>query len=156
MSRHGYSDDADNEGGALAMWRGRVASSIRGKRGQVMLRELRDALDSMPEKRLVSRLLQTKDGECCTLGRLAQVKGLDLTEHEHDDEYELAELNETLAVTFNVAECLVQEIEYENDECGRCVPGGSGNRWREETPEERWERMRRWVAKRIKEPTDGE
>ena len=48
MSRSGYSDDIDDNW-AHIMWRGRVASSIRGKRGQAMLRELLAALDAMPE-----------------------------------------------------------------------------------------------------------
>lgn len=136
MSRHGYHDDLDQQD--LAMWRGRVASAIRGKRGQKMLRELRDALDSMPEKRLVGRQLQTKQGDCCALGRLAQTKGIDYTEYESDDEDDLSELNPDMAVAFDVAECLIQEVEYENDEGG----------WRE-TPEQRWERMRRWVERQI-------
>lgn len=136
--RHGYVDDLDNWD--QIRWRGRVASAIRGKRGQKMLAELRDALDAMPTKRLVSRQLQTKQGECCALGCLAAAKGKDLTEHEDDDDCDLQELNGELAATFDVAECLIQEVEYENDE-GAC----------QETPEQRWTRMRRWVGKRLGE-----
>lgn len=73
MSRSGYSDDCEN----VAMWRGQVASAIRGKRGQTMLRDL----------------------------------------------------------------VLAQEVMYENDEGG----------WRpNETPEERWARVRNWAAKQIR------
>lgn len=139
MSRHGYSDDLEPQD--IAMWRGRVMSAIRGKRGQKMLRELAAALDSMPIKELVACQLQSKDGDCCTLGRLAQAKGLDLTEHADDDEYELAELNAGLAAMFDVAECLVQEVEWANDECGG-----------DETPAKRWERMRRWVDRHLAKP----
>lgn len=135
MSRSGYSDDLEQQD--LAMWRGRVASAIRGKRGQKMLRELRDALDSMPEKRLVSRQLQTKDGACCALGRLAQVRGRDLTEHADDEESDLRELNPELADLFDVAECLVQEVENENDEAYV------------NTPEQRWTYMRKWVDAKL-------
>ena len=93
MSRHGYTDDAEN----VAMWRGRVASAIRGKRGQKMLRELRDALDAMPEKRLVARQLQTAAGECCTLGCLARSKGVDLSEVIDADDDVLHEFGAELA-----------------------------------------------------------
>lgn len=138
MSRHGYVDECDVEAHTIGLYRGQVKSAIRGKRGQAMLRDLLAALDSMPEKRLVSRVLQCADGNCCTLGRLAQVRGVDLTKHEDDDEDDLEELNAELSELFNVSECMVREIEYENDE----------GAWKE-TPEQRWERMRRWVAKRI-------
>jgi hypothetical protein len=43
---------------------------------------------------------------------------------------------EQLADVFGVAHQLVQEIEFENDEY-------------HETPEQRWERMRTWVASLI-------
>lgn len=138
MGRHGYHDDLDQRD--LAMWRGRVASAIRGKRGQAMLRELRDALDSMPEKRLIARVLQTKAGECCTLGRLAAVKGMDYTEYE-DDECAQQDLRDDLSVGLNVSACLIQEVEYENDE----------GAW-EETPEQRWTRMRAWVERQLAKP----
>lgn len=148
MSRHGYTDDAEN----FAMWRGRVASAIRGKRGQKMLRELRDALDAMPEKRLVARQLQTAAGECCTLGCLARSKGVDLSEVIDADDDVLHEFGAELADRLDVAECLIQEIEYWNDECGeRAVTTGPGAwHWVHETPEERWTRMRAWVEKHIK------
>lgn len=143
MSRHGYQDDIDQKD--FAMWRGRVASAMRGKRGQKMLRDLRDALDAMPEKRLVSRVLQTSDGDSCALGRLASYKGHDLTKHEGDDESDLFDLNTELAGLFNVAECLIQEVEYMNDDGAY-----------KETPEQRWERMRRWVDRHIAQPPHAE
>jgi hypothetical protein len=45
MSRSGYSDDLDPL--ALGRWRGRVASAMRGKRGQAFLREMLAAMDAM-------------------------------------------------------------------------------------------------------------
>jgi len=136
MSRHGYTDDNDQQ--QLAMWRGRVASAIRGKRGQKMIAELRDALDAMPEKRLVAGSLQRKDGDCCAIGCIAKAKGHDYTAHEDDDPCDQEELNSGLAEALNVAECLVQEIEYQNDEGAY-----------KETPEQRWSRMRRWCDRKL-------
>jgi hypothetical protein len=138
MARHGYIDDDDGDG-RIAMWRGRVASAIRGKRGQKMLRELRDALDAMPDKRLVAGTLQAKDGDCCAIGAVCRMRGIDLLEHEDDDPYDLQELNDDIAAKLDVATCLVQEVEYINDEWGD----------HRQTDEARWRIVRNWVEKQI-------
>lgn len=114
------------------MYRGRVASAIRGKRGQSLLIELRDALDALPVKRLIAGEFATESGEVCSLGAVGMkrqwvnLEGIDSEQHD------------VLAKLFNVAECLVREVEWENDEGG----------WNE-TPEQRWQRMRNWVARKI-------
>jgi hypothetical protein len=132
MSRHGYQDECEIDQSDLAMWRGRVMSAIRGKRGQRLLTDLRDALDAMPEKRLVRDVLVAGDGDVCALGcvgKKRRVENLDkLDPADHD----------TLAKTFDVAECLIMEVEFENDDGGY-----------NETPEKRWERMRRWCDRHI-------
>lgn len=129
MNRSGYTDDCDN----LAMWRGRVASAMRGKRGQKLLIDLRAALDAMPEKRLVANDLVETDGEVCALGCVGKARGVaDINTID-------PEAHDVLAERFDVAECLVQEIEYMNDE----------GTWETETPEQRWKRMRDWTEKHI-------
>ena len=55
MSRSGYCDDLDPLD--LGRWRAQVASAIRGKRGQKLLKELLTALDSMPKKELIANEL---------------------------------------------------------------------------------------------------
>lgn len=136
MGRHGYSDDLDQQD--LAMWRGQVMSSIRGRRGQKLLHDLRDALDAMPEKRLITGAL-VRDGEVCAIARVAQVRGVDMTGWENTDDDDGGEDDhDFLAKSLDVSACLVQEIEWANDE-GMY----SG------TPEQRWEYMRKWVEKNI-------
>jgi hypothetical protein len=131
MSRSGYSDDCEN----VAMWRGQVASAIRGKRGQTMLRDLVAALDAMPVKALVAGDLVTDDGCVCALGALGQKRGVNL---DSLDTYDYDELGKA----FDIAHQLAQEVMYENDE---------GGGWRgRETPEERWARVRNWAAKQIR------
>ncbi len=128
MSRSGYVDDCEN----LAMWRGQVASAIRGKRGQAFLRELLEALDGMPEKRLIANELR-KEGAVCALGSVGERRGIDLESldpHDYD----------TLSGVFGIAHQLVQEIEWLNDEAGR-----------HDTPETRWQRIRTWAARNLKE-----
>lgn len=131
MSRSGYSDDLDQW--SLIMWRGQVASAIRGNRGQRMLRDLLAALEALPEKRLITEDLRNEDGEVCTLGALAVVRGMDLgvlDPSEPDD----------VAAAFDIAPQLAREIVFENDE-----------QYRSETPERRYVRMLAWVKAQIRE-----
>lgn len=138
MSRSGYIDDGDDSDYPLALWRGVVASSIRGKRGQRLLRDLLVALDAMPEKRLIANEL-VNDGEVCALGALGVRRGIDMTKLDPEEPDEVA-------AAFDIAPCLAQEIVYENDD------GFWSPNFREaETPEHRWARMRKWVNKRLNE-----
>lgn len=132
MSRACYSDGDDNPDYPLALWRGAVASSIRGKRGQSLLKELVAALDAMPAKRLIAHEL-VKDGECCALGAVALARGQDVSWVD-------PEAYEVVAAQFNISQPLAREIEYENDE---------GFYGINETPENRWTRMRAWAVENI-------
>jgi len=129
MSRSNYSDDCENNW-ELIMWRGRVASSIRGKRGQTMLRDLIKALDEMPEKKLITNALKTEAG-FCALGVLGNKRGVEMDKIDPEDYISVAE-------TFNIAPCLAQEIVYKNDEQYYYL-----------TPEERWNKMRLWVQEKL-------
>lgn len=145
MSRSGYSDDIDNW--ELIKWRGAVASAIRGRRGQAFLREMLAALHAMPERALVREELQVpvtgmpfalKGGGVCAMGAVARMRGVDLTRVDPED-------RDTVAGLMEIPMSLACEIAYENDERG-VIDGG---RWREETAEERFKRMRRWALKRL-------
>lgn len=137
--RSGYSESGDLDQKDLAMWRGRVASAMRGNRGQQLLKDALAALDAMPVKRLIKeKLVVSESGDVCTLGAVAPKRGVaDINEIDPED-------HDTLGKRFNVAPCLIQEIEYENDEAG---PWNNGNG---ETPEQRFERVRKWLVKNIK------
>jgi hypothetical protein len=140
MSRAGYSDDLDPLD--LGRWRAQVASAIRGKRGQAFFRQLIEALDAMPEKRLVTGDLQDDSGCVCTLGALAKHKGADL---EQLDTYDYDDLGQR----FNIAHQLAQEVMFENDEHGTWA--NVDGAWVKETPEMRWQRMRKWAEKQLKD-----
>lgn len=131
MSRSGYNDDCDGDG--YQLWRGAVLSAIRGKRGQKTLRELFSALNRMPVKELIAEELVTKEGAVCALGALGVKRKLDMSEIEPTDPAQVAD-------AFGIAPALAQEIEYENDEAGRS----------NETPAERWVRMRAWVRRQLR------
>lgn len=161
MSRSGYTDEDENN--TFGLWRGAVASAIRGKRGQSMLRELASALDDLPEKRLASESLVNEDGEFCTLGALGRKRGLDMTKIDPDDRDEVAK-------AFGVADALAAEIMYMNDEyfcdyewvkveiCGPVRPNypeyGSHivdrRVLKSNVNEKRWIFMREWVSKNLK------
>lgn len=135
MSRSGYDYDGDEDTWALIRYAGALQSSIRGARGQRLLRELLAALDAMPEKTLIADELQNADGDHCALGVVAVARGIDVA---GIDPY----ATEQVAAVFDIAPALARHVAYVNDE--------GGNYWSEhETPEARWRRVRAWVAGQV-------
>lgn len=136
MSRSGYSDDNDSDI-PLELYRQAVHRATTGYRGQHLLRKLRNALDAMPSKRLIAGNIKDKAGEVCALG------ALDSTAPEYDaEDYDDFDHPRKLADHFNIAPALASEIVYMNDEYAEWL-------LREETPEQRWTRMRAWVNEQI-------
>lgn len=142
MSRSGYSDDFDTDDGMpIALYRQAVYRATTGYRGQHLLHKLRDALDATPTKRLITNAIHNEAGEVCALGALDP----NAPAYNEDDDFSEFGCADKLAQHFGIARALAAEIVYMNDEYGS---------WRgEETPEQRWIRMRRWVdAQIVKEP----
>lgn len=127
MSRSGYSEGCDNDWDWIK-YRGRVTSAIRGKRGQRLLLDLVQALDALPEKRLIRDELILETGDVCAIGAVGLKRGVVMWNLDPEDP-------ETIAGKFDIADCLVREIEYMNDEG-----------WYRDTPEKRWQRMREWAV----------
>ena len=167
MSRSGYVDDMCDEW-ALIRYRGAVKSAIRGKRGQAFLREMLAALDAMPEKRLISGALvfdgqpdipwnvrphedviiggdqlvtgygeTIRVGEVCAMGCLGRARGAKMEGVDAHDAPQVAGL-------FGIAEALAREIAHVNDE----------DWWGENTPENRFKRVRKWVVDNLAETPD--
>lgn len=132
MSRSGYSDDYENDWQWIC-WHGAVKRAFRGKRGQAFLKEMLEALDALPEKRLISYEL-IEEGEVCALGSVGLRRNMDLSMLDPEDYKHIAN-------TFGIARAMAQEIMYMNDECCFDI----------ETPEHRWQRMRNWITSEIKE-----
>ncbi len=157
MSRSGYHEDSDDQW-SMIRYRGMVASATRGKRGQALLRDILIGMNGMTVKRLIAEELAVEDGAVCAIGAAGKLRGVDMSGLDPDDA-------ETVAGKFDVADCLAREIVYENDEAGwsgeyEFIDRGV-DRWgrrdiyshmREETPEERFNRMRKWVRSRIQDP----
>ena len=133
MSRSEYSDDCDSWD--LIRWRGAVASAIRGKRGQALLRELLAVLDAMDDKQLIAEEFINRDGQVCALGALGVSRGINVEELDYYD-------HDALASAYGVSQALIREIEYEND-----------GRWQRHDNKARHAYMRKWVQSLIR---DGE
>ncbi len=131
MSRSGYSDDCEH----LELYRANVRRSIEGKKGQAFLRELAAEMDAMPEKILIGGYLVDADGQCCTIGVVCKARGIDTLKIDHEDPHSVGD-------AVGISRVMAAEIAYENDD---------DFAWRnEETPEHRWQRMRKWVQANIK------
>ncbi len=138
MSRSGYNEDGDIETWVLIRWRGAVKSAIRGRRGQAFLKELLAALDDLPKPELIAHDL-IKDGGVCAIGSVGLSRGTDMTGLD-------PEFSDGIAASFGIANALVCEIEFINDE--DFYPGLANDP--NETIEHRFTRVRSWVEKQIR------
>ena len=139
MSRSGYSDDSDDfddENNAGALYRANVERTIHGKRGQAFLREMAAALDAMPVKELIAHEFISETGCVCAMGAVAQARKLEIP--KGFDEGVPWEVGALLRIT----PMLAAEIAYHNDERGPVRA--------EETPAQRWQRMRSWVREHVR------
>jgi hypothetical protein len=111
MSRSGYSDEYEN----IGLYRQAVAKASDGKRGQKFFQELIEALDSMPEKKLIamaddcSNAVAAK-GSVCALGALGLKKGFAIEDLANKSAVQLF-LN-----SLDIAQSLQNETVYMNDE----------------------------------------
>jgi hypothetical protein len=138
MSRSGYSDDLD--GNLMSLYRGTVTRTIQGKRGQAFLKELLECLDAMPEKKLISGELE-EHGAVCAIGSVGKKRGIDMNKLDPEDPGKVGNV-------FGISRTLAAEIVYMNDEWdyyenGQYIPSYL------QTPEQRFVRMRKWVADQI-------
>lgn len=111
MSRSGYTDDNDDPL-AHGRWRQAVKRALHGQRGQALLRELVEALDAMPDKRLYPGSFATADGEFCTLGVLGARRGTRMDDLGDEDDCD----RELVGQRFGIAPAMAAEIMYLNDE----------------------------------------
>ena len=161
MSRVSYNDDCYDVADMLRgyAWEHNTRRAFQGRRGQRFLRELRDALEAMPVKRLAggSWVIRQDDllrpdgtprtgaprpdvegvpGDVCALGVVARAHGI--PDEEMPDDY--SDSFKDAADMFDIAPPMAWAILEENDELnGR------------KTPEERYENMLAWVKHQIRE-----
>ena len=128
MSRSGYVDDCDY----LPLYRQAVERSLKGIRGQAFLREMAEALDAMPCKRLTTGELVDSLGDVCALGCVCQRRGINCDGVDSFNTKQVAKF-------VGISEAMAAEIADINDDD-----------WLEmETDWHRWTRVRKWVAEQI-------
>lgn len=137
MSRSGYTDEDSD--GLLNLYRANVERTIRSKRGQEFLREMAASLDAMPVKELVADVVRDNE-HVCAMGSVALARGIDVSDIDPEDA-------DAVARVFKITSMLAREIAYENDE--RDFRWENGVR-KQETPAERWVRMRQWVQENLR------
>ncbi len=156
MSR-GWSDDGGDI--PLVLWEAALENALNGKRGQTFLKELEAELLAM-QARGEGRLLAgyfVADGTpvkcswtgkeeltpigCCTIGVMCKKKNVSPEISKLNQEIENPyDFHSKLPKELNVARCILAEIGTENDSQG----GWEGSA-KEETDEQRFKRMLKWV-----------
>lgn len=143
-----YDQNFPNEGD---LWNANLIRHMRGRAGQAVLRELREALLSLPEKRLINGRLADESGCVCTVGALAAHRGVSLKEladrikvdyegYPFDEwDAEEATLNEGLRIGLKTG-MVVRLASINDDTWGPGI---------HETPEQRYERVLKWVESKI-------
>jgi hypothetical protein len=132
-------EEGDGDNPSIYLWESNVKRGVNGKRGQAFLRELRDILLGMPEKRLIDHQWITPQGEVCVLGAYLRAKEPAFVPEDVDgwnidmDEREFAK-------KFNLPWCMIWEIGWKND-----------NARYAEAPEERYMRLLNYVESMIRE-----
>lgn len=150
MSRSCYSDDYGDEfPGQLELYRANVQRSLRSKAGQARLRELRDALVTMPTKELHAEIFAEQGASSvrvCALGAWALAKcggdvekaramvPADADDHETYDALK----------AHGWPRLVVLDAVYMNDEA--CA-------WKPESPAQRYIDVLRWVESELRPPT---
>lgn len=129
--RISYSDE-ENWPGQFELWQANCSRSLRGRSGQEELRQLRDALLALSDKRLIHGSLVDADGEVCAIGAYAKHKGLDLQDFDPEDETD--EVGIRAGMPSLVAWKVVEMNDMQFDHL---------------TPEERYKRMLGWVEAQL-------
>jgi hypothetical protein len=114
MTRHwtGESDDPLDWG----RYQAALGSSLRGRRGQQLLRDLIAGLDALPEPELSAGALADRETGCvCALGVVGLQRGRSFDELAHEDFTRGAD-PEDLAEQFDISPTLANEIVQTNDE----------------------------------------
>ena len=130
--RINYSHE-ENYPGQFELWQANCERSLRGKHGQLELRELRAALLALPDKRLIHELLEDEEGGVCAIGAYGKHKGIDLSKFDVDsdtDEVGIAGGMPAL-VAWKVVE--MNDLEFDGSV----------------TPEQRYEKMLAWVESKL-------
>ncbi len=130
--RISYSEDEDFPG-QFELWHGNCEKSLRGRKGQIELQALREALLALPGKRLILGSLQDEEGGVCAVGVYARHKGLDLSKFDPQAKTDIVGIEAGMPrlVAWKVVE--MNDIQFARL-----------------TPEQRYTKMLAWVESKLK------
>lgn len=153
MTRY-VSDDLDWDNARQCLWDNAVRRATYSKRGQTVLREIEAALLALPEKRLIEGLLCDGTG-VCAVGALAAYRQvqqgqtwpeafavLDESGDYDPDDDDSSSVDDTARFAekrLKMAFSLAWDLAFDND-----------HRYGGLAPEDRYERVLKWVRGRIK------
>ena len=152
--RVSYSED-ECYPGQFELWQANCRRSLKGRKGQAALQELEQALLAMPDKRIHRDVLVQPSGEVCAIGALRVeqkvCEGLSRSEAvavlaEIDPDY-----TEEVGVEAGMPTLVAWSVAVEND----LDPWRMEKRSSDWTPEERYQRMLRWVQVQLGRDTDA-
>lgn len=129
--RINYSEDEDFSG-QFELWQANCLRSLKGKRGQAELHELRAALLALPDKRLIHGALTHEDGGVCAIAAYGKHKGVDL--EKFDEEFDSDEVGIAGGMPRLVAWKVVEMNDVELDHV---------------TQDQRYSRMLAWVEQML-------
>lgn len=143
-----YDFDYPNQGD---LWSANVQRHLAGAKGQAILRELRDALLTLPERKLINGRLADEQGCVCTVGALAAHRGVSLKELAElvkpderwgeVDAYEAEMRTMDLGRRIGLKEVMSVTLAARNDDCWYAPL--------DETDEQRYERVLKWVESNL-------
>lgn len=148
MSR--FSDDYDEDfANQAALYNANTERCLKGKRGQAFLKEMEAALLTLPQKKLINGAV-CQEGQVCAIGALALKRKRDAgdsiaaalywLEKEAPDEWQESDATADYAEEhLDVLRRLAFRMAWVNDL----------KEPEEETPEQRYERVLKWVRSKI-------
>lgn len=153
--RISYREDEDYPN-AAELFLANVERSLKGKKGQAALQKVEAALLAMPQKRLITDVLETAEGEVCALGALAKHMQVaipeptvpDYNEWEENESYE--DLIKFAVEQLGIPRLVAFRVIEVNDNTQYRFLGGRDRHYY--TPEERYEKVLAWVRKRLNVP----
>ena len=163
MSRITNMDDWDDEDGPLRQgrWERNTETTIKGKRGQKVLRQLEAALVALPLPELTDELFWREPSDMerdiadaygvvaapqvCVLGAYARHIGVDYQKAEWLNEESVSEVAPWAADELGMAYTLAWNLMFENDEA-----------WAYATPRRRYDGILKWVRQNLSTPIANE
>lgn len=142
------------------LWEANWLRHLRGANGQEVLRDLRDALLALPERKLIEGRLADEQGCVCTVGALALYRRTLSGERPEDV---LDELRNLIKPDERWGDIDAYEAEERTVACGvglglkrmmAMALAGKNDDWYadDKTPEQRFERVLKWVESKIADP----